>query len=667
MAPANSVQNSLSALSVDAATLVHNANGATAYSYASAGKGTETPQLLIDLTASGPYSYTDCNGWVNYALNSTAPLHFAVATASRLEAQFNTGSTQNDGGGLVLEESRQPFARAFVLAHDFAAAPLLGSGTGSGGFLQVANLADLQAGDVIAYATGIYADPANANLPQTNDTGHVMIVTAGAVSLGLASDPSVSTIGGSDPVADIYAVSIVDSSDVVHMQQNTTGLGVDNRPIVPGTDRFNYLLSSLDQSRAPANSDPKAGGLGTGTMYFAVDASGKAIGFKFNEHGSWQCEQTAGSSALNGLLLTAGRLDQTIDLSVLPQTAFNQAGQLVVTLMANRDTSLAGTETETISGRHGLLVDGSGVLTLKAANPDFAGGIELHGVGLELGVAGAAGTGAIVTDEGTSNSILIDAGSVVIAAHGDDTVSAGEGGSVVSGGHTLHSVGYGASTVDGGSGSATISGGAGGSYKGGTAGNNVIHGGGHSTVSGGGSGDHLFGGNADTLIAANGNTTLYGGMNDIFVDADKSFAFTGQKAVLFGAETGKSDVVAGTGDFLLVGRGGSTTVFGGAGSGQTWAGNTRMTDVAGTGSGTLVVGTDQSALWINQVAGDQTILAVEGASGGNATVLGFRPGTDHFAAVGYGNAPTQTVANGSLTVSLSDHTTITFVGITTLG
>ncbi|MCQ8277254.1 hypothetical protein NFI95_02165 [Acetobacteraceae bacterium KSS8] len=656
----------LSALSVAAAALVHGPDGATAYSYAVAGKGTDAPTLLIDLKAASPFSYTDCNGWVNYALNSTAPLHFAVANASRLATEFNTGS-QAKGTGLSLDESAQPFARAFVLAHDFAAAPTLGSGAGSGGFLRVANFADLRAGDVIAYATGQYADPTDPDLPPTSDTGHVMIVTGAAVSLGADFDPTVSTIGGPDPVADIYAVSIVDSSDVVHMQQNTSGLGIDNRPIVPDSKYYNYELSDRDRDDAPAGSDPKAGGLGTGTMYFAVDSAGAAVGFKFNEHGSWQSNQIAGSSALNGLLLTAARLDPSIDLSKLPQTSFNAQGQLEVTLMANRDTGLAGLETETISGQHGLLVDGSGLLTLNAANPDFSGGIELRGVGLALAVAGAAGTAPVTTDAGTSNSITVMAGSAVIHALGNDTVSAAEGGSVVSGGGSLLFVGAGASTVDGGSGSATISGGAGGVYKGGTSGNNIIHGAGSSTVMGGGSGDQLHGGVGDMLVAANGNTTLFGGTCDVLVDADRSFAFSGQQAVLFGSEAGQSDVVAGTGDFLLVGRGGATTVFGGTGGSTTWAGSANLTDVAGSGTGTLVVGSGETALWINQEAGKQDILAVGGAGGGSATVLGFRAGTDHFSTAGDVGVVSRSVSNGSLTVSLSDHTTITFVGVATIG
>ena len=665
----------LANFSTSAAAIVHGSDGRTAYSYDDLGSGIDA-MPIIDLHASSPYAYTDCNGWVNYALNSVSPLHFAVLSAVRHQPYFTTGDIHgvDDEGDPTtlpaLDESNQPFARAFVLSHDFSHEPAVESApAATDGFAQVSDFGDLQAGDVIAYATGIFSDLTNPALPSTGDTGHTMVVTDKPVPIALGADATVHTLDAlspQDPVAHIYAVSMVDSSDVVHMTSNnlTGSSASDDRPTELVDGKVSYTLGAKDAAAPDGAGKLHAGGLGTGTMWFATDQAGKPLGFKFDADDGWHPTGAAGKAPAEGALITAARLEQNIDLSLLPATSMSN-GMLEVTLMANRTETLDGEDdaaAEQVSGHGGLRVDGSGTLTLSATD-SFDGGIELQGVTLVLAAAGAAGSGVIRTDAGTANSIAIDAGAATVVGGGDDTVSAAAAGSVVTGGHTLKFSGTGASTVHGGAGSATISGGSGGVYVGGTAGHNLLQGAGQSALWGGGADDLLIGARGDLLGAAAGdNTTLVGGQQDVLVDADGTHGFTGSGATVYGATAGGADTVVGSGGFTLVGRGGRTTMFGGDGDGVTWAGSTRLTDVAGAGRGTLIAGSGHSDLWIGADAGAQTIVALAGAGGGSVDVFGFRAGVDSFRSAGYGPPTNIHVARGgSMVLTLPDHTTVTFI------
>ena len=88
---------------------------------------------------------------------------------------------------------------------------------GANGFVEVDNFATLQAGDLVAYANGIYTDPRNPNASQipalvkTDDTGHAMIVVGSPVEVPRADWGAVAA-----NVAHVYAVPVVDSSGTRH-------------------------------------------------------------------------------------------------------------------------------------------------------------------------------------------------------------------------------------------------------------------------------------------------------------------------------------------------------------------------------------------------------------------------------------------------------------------
>jgi Ca2+-binding RTX toxin-like protein len=129
------------------------------------------------------------------------------------------------------------------------------------------------------------------------------------------------------------------------------------------------------------------------------------------------------------------------------------------------------------------------------------------------------------------------------------------------------------------------------------------------------------GANADLLIAGSGNETLSG----------------------FGS-TGANVFFAGAGNDLLAGGAGAETFL------------------AGHGSSTVIGGT-----------GADLYGFINGLGGGSETVLGFSVAKgDHISLQGYGANAAQsalagaTVAGGSTTLTLSDHTSVTFIGVTGL-
>ena len=56
-----------------------------------------------------------------------------------------------------------------------------------------------------------------------------------------------------------------------------------------------------------------------------------------------------------------------------------------------------------------------------------------------------------------------------------------------------------------------------------------------------------------------------------------------------------------------------------------------------------------------------------GHTGGSATIVGFRIGTDHLQLTGYAQAPGVATTSGGSVLSFADGTTITLSGVTATG
>ena len=181
----------------------------------------------------------------------------------------------------------------------------------------------------------------------------------------------------------------------------------------------------------------------------------------------------------------------------------------------------------------------------------------------------------------------------------------------------------GSATVFGGSGSDTFFGGAG---------PDVVHGG---------------TGGSNFLVAGTGGATLFGG---------------GNGDLLFASGTVGQELHAGAGNETLNGvlASGADTLFGGSGA-VSILGGASDTFVAGTGSAT-----------VDAPLGKNVFVFNDGKAGGSALIQGFASGQDTIDLLGYGkNEVTQALKNqqaagGSTTITLSDHTTITFAGVSSL-
>lgn len=365
-----------------AVALAVNGAGSTAYTYETENQSAQTTPI-VDLSGARPYVYTDCSGWVSYLLTSLAPVHAAMAAAERNLDRFNPGAVKAYDAAhpgtpttVTIEESKQAWARADVLQHLFAT-----NLTGAKGFSAVQNFADVQGGDLIAYASGIYSDPRNPNaattpaLQTTSDTGHTMLVLGKTlVDASQWTDLRAKVPG----IAAVYAVEVVDSSGLRHFDDNRH---FGDNPI------FN------------------SGGLGTGTIWFAVNASGTAVATKFDTKDPWY----PGNDGDPAKVISATRLTSTIELSGDRLVD----GFLTVNAFANATTRVQGvdygTVSEVLSGEGGLLLTGGGLLRLGGGN-SYAGGTLIQSGTLHLTANDAAGTGTITFAAGTDATLRLDAG-----------------------------------------------------------------------------------------------------------------------------------------------------------------------------------------------------------------------------------------------------------------
>ena len=217
---------------------------------------------------------------------------------------------------------------------------------------------------------------------------------------------------------------------------------------------------------------------------------------------------------------------------------------------------------------------------------------------------------------GGDNSITLGSGSDLVLSTGDDTVTAGDGQETISATGKTSDLIYGGSSslfFVTNQGSATVFGGTGSDTFFGGKGTDLVYGG--------------TGGN-NLLFAGTGSATLFGGG-----DGDQ----------LFGGGTQAQALHAGAGNETLFGGSGGDTFFGSAGSTQMFG-----------------------------FSGSNTYVFTNGQAGGTDTITGFTSGRDQIDLQGYSKnevtkaLKSQTMTSGGDTITLSDHTTITFAGVNSL-
>jgi Ca2+-binding RTX toxin-like protein len=297
----------------------------------------------------------------------------------------------------------------------------------------------------------------------------------------------------------------------------------------------------------------------------------------------------------------------------------------------------AGNLTFYATGGSGSIITGGGnnQINIMASDP----GSWQIAVGNGADTIRAIGGGADTINAGSGNSLIqLGSGSTYFTTMGSDTVMAGSGSETIAAtgtgtseliyGNTsnLFFVSSGAATVIGGSGSDTVFGGPGQQLlEGGTNGNNFLQAGdGPATLFGGGGGDQLFaaGSGPQELHAASGNETLSG---------------------VFAA--------------------GADTFYGGSGSDQIFGGQGTNTFVAGTGAATVTASPFSMNLFefMKTIGGgSELVMGLTDASQVQILLSGFGPNEVNYALAH------QTTNNGSVTVTLSDSSTVTFQNIAKL-
>ena len=365
-------------------------------------------------------------------------------------------------------------------------------------------------------------------------------------------------------------------------------------------------------------------------------------------------------------------------------------------------------------GRHGLwLSDGTSGGTGEVTIPDAST--------MTTATTALAGSGNVVFLDDVPRPYHAIDGDTVRGGTGQGVVIDPSGAILVSGGTgPLTFVGgTGFSTVTGGAGAMTVFGSSGGGiYSGGAAGGNVlIAGGGNTTLTGGGNGDRLFGASSGrtSLVAARGHETLVGGGGTtvfqagaesgavIFAggggstviggdaggdtvvggsgalqvnarDGDAVFGGSGG-AFVTGSSQGADSIIGGSGGLSVAGQGANMILVGGSGPAAIATGNGyalifqgggAMNINGGDGPLQLIAGGGQASIAVG--SGGIVLDVVRGAAGGLDVIGGFNPQTDHVDLFGFSPSDVHPhVQNGSLTLSMSDGTVITLLGITDPG
>jgi Ca2+-binding RTX toxin-like protein len=421
----------------------------------------------------------------------------------------------------------------------------------------------------------------------------------------------------------------------------------------------------------------------------------------FDAGGNWITTGTIESSAIlsesNGATIVADQLDASFfgaDTSSTIEAPINAPHGLLFEIDAaavpGALNTLVISDPITLGGNSQILgstldllgpIAGTGSLgivngnvILSGANASFSGSVRVSDSGLVLNAPAAIGTGPILLTDaelaieagasgqpnGSTTVVQLDnadqnrpcivsAVNTPVLAYGQLTFEPGLQGEDL----VLYN-GSAASTVYGGIGSAMVfAGSGGGQFFGGTGGNNLIVGGsGAATIGGGGNGDQLWanGSAGDLIAAASGNETLGAGNS------------TGNN--LFFGGTGNDLIMAGAGNDLVVAGSGTPTIFGGSGNTAIFAGSGQDLIVLGSGADYVQMGTGNAAIFAG--TGADLFGIYNGQAGGNDIISGFKNGTDHIALRGYPSAPSIVSHGGNTTITLSDNTQVTLLGVRSL-
>lgn len=324
------------------------------------------PRVYLESTEEfSALASTDCSGWVSFVTNTVSPLHEAVLQSQRRLPEYN----QVYADGFELKERPRPWARAFVLTNYFRSDQAQVTG-----FERVERYEDLRLGDLAAYSMGRYTNPSNTDLLKPKDTGHTFVIVGSPTIV----DPDTAGYDGNGTLsrraATVIAVPIMDSSSTPHFDP-------DSRK----NERGEFLLPP----RIPYPK-AKAGGVGAGTAWFALDKHGRALQRRLGP-----------DSEYLDVVIGAVRLRETIAL--VPEILDGE-GHLVVEIFHNSPLEYGGASYGSLpihlTGEGGIRFAGGGRLVLNG-NSTFEGGVTVDSGELIVDSTTALGTGDVAIRGGT--------------------------------------------------------------------------------------------------------------------------------------------------------------------------------------------------------------------------------------------------------------------------
>lgn len=445
----------------------------------------------------------------------------------------------------------------------------------------------------------------------------------------------------------------------------TQAFGLNNEGQVVGdyvdaagnTHGFVYSIATAAYTTInDPNATPASPGAPTMTVVNGINDLGQLVGFYLDASGN-----------TDGMLAAIPGTIATIANPTAGSTILMPAGYGGVILQGTNDVTLtdSGTGNALLQGNQG-----NDTITATGTSDTVIGGNGDN----QIAVAG--GSNKVVTGTGV-NDVSLGSGQNLVDSNGNDRIVSAGGADTVfatsnvffegaQGGHLTFIGGNGSDTILGGGGASTIFGGSGN---------------GNLVFAGSGSTEYIGGAGTGTFIGGSGPATVFGGTGGGLI-------FAGSGGGLFvGQPNTNTEIVAGGGPSTIVGSAGNTVFLSGAANDVAFAGAGNVSLIGGASSGNDVFvagsGNDQIGSGSGQNAifagtGAATIAGgsgstfygfVDGQAGGTDVIGNFKLGTDLVGLTGYGSTEistalsTATVTNGSTSISLTDGTHITFLGV----
>lgn len=284
------------------AGIIINNLGQTFYSYETANGN---PNVSYN-QATGKYIVdTDCSGWISYLLGGSAPNNYSGFYSFFVNYMGNF--KKNNPG----YQSGDKYPQAFVFAAGFK--QLQTQPNAIPGFAAVTDLRTVQKGDIIAWCGTTFCN----GQASSGDTGHVMLAVGPAqpvtVNCATVTNANSQMCNSIIPTAlgankqslpgAVYAVEVADESCLSHYPANAT-----NPPLASTGWTSVRTFNSPACSQTTGNANSLGGGVGTGFIYFTVNASGAVLQHQFAGGDPFFPQYTTGT---NVATFTAQAVGQT--------------------------------------------------------------------------------------------------------------------------------------------------------------------------------------------------------------------------------------------------------------------------------------------------------------------------------------------------------------------